>query len=43
MSPVHRFALALADVAAFALTLGYIDHITSGPCRHCKRQETNIA
>jgi hypothetical protein len=26
-----------AAVAAFVFTLSYIDHITSGPCRHCKR------
>lgn len=28
---------ALVDVTAFMFTLGYIDHITRGPCRHCKR------
>lgn len=28
---------ALVDVAAFVFTLGLIDHITGGYCRHCKR------
>jgi hypothetical protein len=28
---------ALIDVSAFIFTLGYIDHITRGPCRHCHR------